>query len=202
MTLAAMTARRSVVVSTLGITQTLAWGSTYYLTAVFADPVTAALHLPRAWFFGVFSAALLLSGLLGPLAGRMIDRFGGRDVLAATNLVFAAGLLLLARATDPAGLAAAWAILGVGMGFGLYEAAFATAARAPSTAARVDGALVATTPKSHAGRSLPSVRACTLATKSASPVTRNPRAFIASTCSAQGSTAHTSTPGTRARCAA
>ena len=69
MTLAAMTARRSVVVSTLGITQTLAWGSTYYLTAVFADPVTAALHLPRAWFFGVFSAALLLSGLLGTARG-------------------------------------------------------------------------------------------------------------------------------------
>ncbi len=128
MTLAAMTARRGVVVSTLGITQTLAWGSTYYLTAVFADPVTAALHLPRAWFFGVFSAALLLSGLLGPLAGRMIDRFGGRDVLAATNLVFAAGLLLLARATDLTGLVAAWAVLGIGMGFGLYEAAFATAA--------------------------------------------------------------------------
>jgi hypothetical protein len=29
--------RRGVVVSTLGITQTLAWGSTYYLPAVFAD---------------------------------------------------------------------------------------------------------------------------------------------------------------------
>ncbi len=128
MTLAAITARRSVVVSTLGITQTLAWASTYYLTAVFADPVTAALHLPRAWFFGVFSAALLLSGLLGPLAGRMIDRFGGRDVLAATNLVFAAGLVLLAQATSLVCLASAWAILGVGMGFGLYEAAFATAA--------------------------------------------------------------------------
>ena len=36
MTLAALSARRSVVVSTLGITQTLAWSSTYYLTAVFA----------------------------------------------------------------------------------------------------------------------------------------------------------------------
>ncbi len=128
MTLAALTTRRSVVVSTLGITQTLAWGSTYYLTAVFADPVSAALHLPRAWFFGVFSAALLLSGLLGPLAGRTIDRCGGRDVLAATNLVFAAGLVLLAVASNLAGLAAAWALLGVGMGFGLYEAAFATAA--------------------------------------------------------------------------
>ena len=126
--LATLSGRRSVVVSTLGITQTLAWGSTYYLTAIFADPVSAALHLSRDWFFGIFSAALLLSGLLGPLAGRMIDRHGGRDVLVATNLAFAAGLLLLSLASNLAGLAAAWAILGIGMGFGLYEAAFATAA--------------------------------------------------------------------------
>jgi MFS family permease len=120
--------RRGVVVSTLGITQTLAWGSTYYLTAVFADPVAADLHLSREWFFGAVSAALLLSGLLGPLAGRLIDRHGGRDVLAATNLVFAAGLLLLSQASGPASLMVAWLVLGIGMGFGLYEAAFATAA--------------------------------------------------------------------------
>ena len=120
--------RRSLVVSTLGITQTLAWGSTYYLTAVFADPVSIALGLPKVWFFGTFSAALLLSGLLGPLAGRTIDRYGGRDVLAATNLVFAAGLVLMAFASNATGLAVAWAVLGLGMGFGLYEAAFATVA--------------------------------------------------------------------------
>jgi MFS family permease len=128
MTWAGLADRRSVVVSTLGITQTLAWGSTYYLTAVFADPVSAALDLPRVWFFGIFSAALLLSGLLGPLAGRMIDRHGGRDILAATNLVFAAGLVALASASGVVGLALAWTILGIGMGFGLYEAAFATVA--------------------------------------------------------------------------
>jgi MFS family permease len=128
MTWAAPADRRSVVVSTLGITQTLAWGSTYYLPAVFADRISAALDVPRIWFFGIFSAALLLSGLLGPLAGRLIDRHGGRDVLAATNLVFAAGLTALAFATGPAGLMLAWMILGLGMGFGLYEAAFATVA--------------------------------------------------------------------------
>jgi MFS family permease len=120
--------RRSVVVSTLGITQTLAWGSTYYLPAVFADPISATLNLPRVWFFGIFSASLLLSGLLGPLAGRMIDRCGGRDVLAATNLVFVAGLTALAFASGAGGLVLAWVILGIGMGFGLYEAAFATVA--------------------------------------------------------------------------
>ena len=118
--------RRGGVVSTLGITQTLSWASTYYLTVVFADPVSADLHLSRTWFFGIFSASLLLSGLLGPLAGRIIDRHGGRDVLAATNLVFAAGLVLLSFAFGVAGLALAWAVIGVGMGFGLYEAAFAT----------------------------------------------------------------------------
>jgi len=119
---------KSVVVSALGITQTLAWASTYYLTAVFTDPVSDDLRLSRTWFYGSVSAALLLSGLLGPVAGRMIDRYGGRDVLTATNLVFAAGLILLSFATGPVSLVAAWLVLGIGMGFGLYEAAFATVA--------------------------------------------------------------------------
>jgi len=120
--------RPSVVVTALGITQTLAWGSTYYLPAVLADPICESLHVSRSWFFGIFSASLLLSGLLGPAAGRMIDRHGGRDVLAGTSLVFAAGLALLSMAAGIVGLSAAWAVIGVGMGFGLYEAAFATAA--------------------------------------------------------------------------
>ena len=85
-------------ISSLGITQMLAWASTYYLTAVFTDPVSTSLGLSRTWFYGSVSAALLLSGLLGPVAGRVIDRYGGRDVLAATNVVSAAGLLLLALA--------------------------------------------------------------------------------------------------------
>jgi len=120
--------RRAVVVSTLGITQTLSWGSSYYLTAVFADPIATDLHVSKTWFFAVFSGALLLSGLLGPLAGRTIDRHGGRDVIAATNVVFAVGLMLLAFASGPLGLIAAWTVIGSAMGFGLYEASFATVA--------------------------------------------------------------------------
>lgn len=120
------TAPRWRVTSTLGITQTLAWGSTYYLPAVFADPISAELGLPQSWFFGIFSAALLLSGLLGPFAGRLIDRHGGRDVLAATSVIFAAGLALLGLSSGAVSLALAWVMLGIGMGFGLYEAAFAT----------------------------------------------------------------------------
>ncbi len=113
MTAPAGTRSKHTVVLALGTAQTLAWASTYYLPAVLADPVSAEIGLPREWFFGIFSAALLLSDLLGPAAGRAIDRHGGCDVLALSNLVFAAGLLLLATSTGLAGLSVAWFVLGV-----------------------------------------------------------------------------------------
>jgi len=100
-----MVRSRIVVVTALGAAQLLAWGSTYYLPAILADPIAASLHLSRDWVFGAFSGALLLSALLGPAIGRLIDRRGGRDVLALSNPVFAAGLVLLAAASGAAGLA-------------------------------------------------------------------------------------------------
>jgi hypothetical protein len=47
-------------------------------------------------------------------------------VLALSNLVLAGGLVALALANGPVALFASWAVLGVGMAFGLYDAAFAT----------------------------------------------------------------------------
>jgi MFS family permease len=132
--------KRNVVVAALGTTQNLAWGSSYYLPAILAEPIAEGLGLSRAMVFGVFSGSLLLSAFLGPAVGRVIDNRGGRGVLVLSNVVLAAGLVLLALAQGIIGLAAAWAILGVGMALGLYDAAFATlaglygrAARAPIT---------------------------------------------------------------------
>ena len=62
-------------------------------------------------------------------AGRTIDRFGGRPVLMGTNLVFALGLAGLGLAQGPIGLFAAWVVIGIGMGSGLYEAAFSALVR-------------------------------------------------------------------------
>lgn len=112
----------------LGASQTIAWGSSYYLPAILAAPMARDLGLAPSWVFGAFSAALVLSALLGPWAGRAIDRHGGRPVLALSNLVLALGLCLLAGAQGPATLAAAWLVLGAGVSIGLYDAAFATLA--------------------------------------------------------------------------
>jgi len=128
--------KRGVVVGALGSAQTLAWGSSYYLPAILADPIADGLGLSRAVLFGVFSGSLLVSALLGPLVGRVIDTYGGRGVLALSNLVLAAGLVLLALTQGLVTLVAAWTVLGVGMAMGLYDPAFATLAGLYGRAAR------------------------------------------------------------------
>ena len=117
---------RFVVVAALGTSQTLAWASSYYLPAVLALPISATIGVPSSWVFAAFSTALLIAAIAGPIVGRMIDRHGGRGVLVLSNVVLAFGLAALARASGPVSLFSAWAILGVGMALGLYDAGFAT----------------------------------------------------------------------------
>ena len=46
-------------------------------------------------------------------------------MLVLSNIVLAAGLVVLAAANGPVLLFAAWAVLGIGMALGLYDAGFA-----------------------------------------------------------------------------
>ena len=73
---------------------------------------------------------------MGPRAGRTVDAIGGREVLAVSNVIIAAGLVALAFAHSQAMLWFAWFVLGVGMGVGLYDTAFATLGRIYGTDAR------------------------------------------------------------------
>ena len=122
------TIRQSVTVAALGITQTLAWGSSYYLPAILADDMAGAIGVPRTWVFAAFSASLLMAAVLGPSVGRAIDQRGGSGVLVASNAVLAVGLVGLSLCTGITTLVLAWAVMGVGMALGLYDAAFATLA--------------------------------------------------------------------------
>ncbi len=113
----------------LGSAQTLAWASSYYLPAMLATPMARDLGVSRPTVFAVFSMALMVSALAGPAAGRLIDRQGGRRVLLASNGLFVLGLLGLGLAQGLVSLALAWAVLGLAMGSGLYDAAFAALVR-------------------------------------------------------------------------
>lgn len=120
----------------LGTAQTLAWASSYYLPAILAEPMASDLGVSTATIFGALSAALVVSALLGKTAGAAIDRHGGRPVLAASNLVFAAGLTLLAFSESPATMFAAWVVIGAAMSGGLYDGAFAALVRIDPAGAR------------------------------------------------------------------
>src|ERR1700676_4728392 len=130
------TARQLPIILALGTTQTLAWASSYYLPAILADPIARDLGVSSNWIFAAFSGSLVISAVLGPRVGRQIDLFGGRPVLTTSNLTIAAGLALLGLTTSIPLLVTAWLLLGIGMGYGLYDAAFGALGRIYGDAAR------------------------------------------------------------------
>jgi predicted MFS family arabinose efflux permease len=131
-----MTRQTLRVVLALGTTQTLAWASSFYLPAILADAIGRDLGVSSTFVFGAFSASLLIAALLGPRVGRTIDKFGGRGVLALSNIVLALGLVLLAVSHSMTLMLLAWAVLGIGMSLGLYDAGFAALGRIYGAAAR------------------------------------------------------------------
>ena len=103
----------------------MAYAASSYLPAILADAMAADLELSIAFVFGAFSAALLLQAVLAQALGRLVDRLGGRIPLAASSLVFAAGLATLGLSHNPAQLVTAWLVMGLGVALGLYDIAFA-----------------------------------------------------------------------------
>jgi MFS family permease len=114
------------IVGALGVAQVIAWGSLHYSIAVLAQPMARTLEVGVPTVLAAFSGALLASGLASPLTGRLLDRHGGRLVMAAGSLLAATSLGLIALASHPAVFIAGWILAGVAMAATLYDAAFAT----------------------------------------------------------------------------
>src|SRR4051794_3933803 len=127
---------RLVVVSAIGVGQVLAWGSSYYLTAVLAKPMAADTGWPLSWIVGALSLGLLISGLVSPRVGRVIEHRGGRPVLAASAVLLSVGLLCLGLAPNIPVFFLGWAVIGLGMGCGLYDPAFSALGRLYGEGAR------------------------------------------------------------------
>ena len=90
-------------VSRLGTAQTLAWASSYYLPAMLAEPMARDLGgVAASTVYAAFSLALIVSALLGPLAGLAIDRPAGYGASAAA--------VWLTAGLGVASLAALWVL--------------------------------------------------------------------------------------------
>ena len=127
---------RRVVITALGFAQILAWGTSFYFPAVFAEPIVAETGWSLGFVVVGTSIGLLVAGLISPQVGRIIDVRGGRPVLLASSLFYAAGLALVGLAYALPIYLLAWALIGLGMGTGLYDAVFAALGRMYGSEAR------------------------------------------------------------------
>lgn len=117
---------RRVIVTALGVTQILAWGSTFYLLGVLAREIVRDTGWSYASVMAGVAAGLFVAGLVSPRVGRTIGARGGRPVLATSAVLLALGLVLIGAAPSIAVYLGGWIVVGAGMGAGLYDAAFST----------------------------------------------------------------------------
>ncbi|TAK80026.1 MAG: MFS transporter, partial [Dehalococcoidia bacterium] len=68
----------------------------------------------RTVLSGAFSVVRMEEGLLGPLQGWLLDRFGPRSVMRVGNVIFALGFFVFARIDSVAGFYAAFMIMAIG----------------------------------------------------------------------------------------
>ena len=117
------------VISALGVFEILAWGSSVYLPAVLALPISQDTGWPLRWVVGGVSVGLLVSAAASPRVGATIAAKGGRPVLALGAVLLALGLAVLGLSPNLPVFLAGWVVVGLGMGMGLYDPAFATLGR-------------------------------------------------------------------------
>lgn len=120
----------------LGLTQIVAWGSTFYAIAVLKTHVVAETGWPPVLVVSGISVAMGVAGLFAPLVGRVIARSGGRMVMAGGSVLTGIALGVLSFANDPVYWIVAWAVIGCAQAMVLYDAAFATLAEVFHSRAR------------------------------------------------------------------
>ena len=125
-----------IAVNALGLTQITAWGTSYYCLGVLAKPIVAETGWSLSTVFLGFTVALLVMGVISTWVGRLIDRVGARAVMSIGTIIVSAGLHALSQVHDQASYFAVWAVLGVGMRFCLYDAAFAALVQVAPTRGR------------------------------------------------------------------
>ena len=120
---------RWLVASGVGLAQMLAFGTTYYLLTVLAQPIHADTGWPLTWIYGGMSVGALAGAAVAPRVGRWIRSHGGKPALSLSSLLFAAGLAILALSPNLPVFFLGWTVIGLAMPAGLYDAAFGALGR-------------------------------------------------------------------------
>ncbi|MEU9182774.1 MFS transporter [Streptomyces sp. NPDC048550] len=121
--------RPRAVLPALCLTQITSWGVLYYAFPVLNPTITATSGWPAGATTAAFSAALIVSAVVGIYVGRWLDRQGPRTVMTAGSVLGPLSLLVVAAAPNLAVFTAGWLLAGAAMAATFYQPAFAALTR-------------------------------------------------------------------------
>jgi len=125
------------IVSALGLTQVIGYGTLYYSFSILAPGMADDLGLSLAEVFGVFSVSLFIGGLSATHIGKQMDRIGAATIMTIGSALAAFTLALCAWSPSVAIFAIAIILLEISSGMVQYQAAFAALVESdPHTASR------------------------------------------------------------------
>lgn len=101
------------VIAGLGTTQVIGWGTTFTALPIFGTPIAHDLGLAREWVFGGLTMMLLISALVAPRIGRLVDRLGARWIMVVGSLVGALAMLAQSRASGLVSYLVGWSFVGI-----------------------------------------------------------------------------------------
>lgn len=114
-----------VVLAALCVTEIVSWGLLYYTFPVLVPAITAETGWSPVAVTAAFSAALVVSALVGVPVGRVIDRYGPRWIMTAGSIIGVLALVVVATAPSLLVFVAGWVLAGAAMAGVLYPPAFA-----------------------------------------------------------------------------
>lgn len=109
---------------TLGLTETISWGTLYFAFTVFIAPMSQTLGYSKPFLAGGYSLGLLVWAMCSFAVGRLLDRVPARKVMGTGSVLAGIGLLLWAWTPSPAVFLLMWIPIGLAMATTLYEPAF------------------------------------------------------------------------------
>ncbi|MET9959609.1 MFS transporter [Streptomyces sp. NPDC006326] len=121
--------RPRAVLPALCATQITSWGVLYYAFPVLNPAITQNTGWPAGATTAAFSAALIVSAVVGIYVGRVLDHRGPRLVMTAGSVLGPTSLLVVAAAPNLAVFTAGWLLAGAAMAATFYPPAFAALTR-------------------------------------------------------------------------
>ena len=120
----------------LAVAQTILWAGLYYLFPALFARWELNLGFSKTAIASAFTSALIISSILAPLVGNLIDKGHGQKILIGSSILGAAGLIVLSFSSEFWVFFLTWSVIGIALSGCLYEPCFAYVTKVRGTKAK------------------------------------------------------------------